>query len=387
MFESANGSSCGEGSLGGASISTGTIWRCKVRRNDGTRRQVVVTSASRGHVWVRDADGKKSARQMRRSMFLRNYEHTNDAVDDSKWGAQDAPVVVLGPELRRLKKALDARPREEVVYVIWDLTPALANELIATSACRNRGSTQSHVKEIASDLVDGNYSMTAQGLILSVDMELLDGEHRCRSVISTGITIRVSIGRYWSKELGEAARPNHDGQKWRDKGEALEVEAVPRGKGARVAATLQAIRLIDNRLPPNITKRKVIQIFKDRQDSMSAIHSRATRDFLASVRAALVIAHMKAPNEIEELMDRVISGARLNENSAELLMSKRLPRIQCGSNKAAMVLSMRETLGIAWLHVKGIKPKRNGKRMSLTTKDIERAIQFFLGEYYRDPEV
>lgn len=368
-------------------LRAGAIYQARSPRKDGTRKHVVIQSASKSGVVVRVPETGKSQR-MRRGQFIAHFRPSNGKDDSRLWGEPAAASVAVGPEMRKLKKALEEQPHSPIKNVIYRLTPALATELVATAEKRNRQSSDARIRLYGHDTSKGHWTLTHQGIAVGPDMELVDGEHRCRSVMVSGVTVDVQVSQYTSRAHCEQARKNMDAQYTRSKAHVVEIDGlVERGKGRPVVATVEAMRLIDARLPDQMTKAEVEEVLKWRKASIAAVHSRATKDFLAGVRAALVIAHMKSPAEIEAMVEAVASRANIPMHSAAQVMAQRLASLQRGTSKAAVASAARETLAMAYMHVRSLKPHRKGKRYIISSDVTQKAIKFFLGEDYRKPTV
>lgn len=76
-------------------------------------------------------------------------------------------------------------PRPE----IKPLTPALAAQLLAANTKLNRPLIRANVDYIKSELVRGAYTLNNDAVTVSVEGALLNGQHRCKAVVESGITI------------------------------------------------------------------------------------------------------------------------------------------------------------------------------------------------------
>jgi hypothetical protein len=369
-------------------VRTGTIWEAKSARRDGTRKQVVITKSSKQHVGLREATTGKS-QSMRRSLFLTNYKLSNGKADSSLWSeATQAGSVVVGPEMKKLRRALDQQQRALIVNVIWKVTPALAAELVATAEGRNRQSSDARIRVYRQDQEGGNWVPTHQGIALGPDMDLIDGEHRCRTVMVTGVEVDVQVSQYTSREHCEVARKNLDGQHTRTKAHVLEIDGlVERGKGKAVAATIDAMRLVDDRIPKDLTKTQLEEVFKQRKASIAAVLSRVNKEFHSGVRGGLVIAHMKTPEKVEELIEMVATRVNITPNSAGQVMCKRLAKLQGGGSRSEVIKAIRQTLALCMIHAKGRKVSIPNRHHAVTERDIEVGIKFYVGDHYRAPTV
>lgn len=81
-----------------------------------------------------------------------------------------------------------------VVSEIIDLTPDLARRLIANQV-HNRPVSKARVALYAEEMKSGRWGLNGQGIILSTAGKLIDGQHRCKAVIETGLTIKTMLVR------------------------------------------------------------------------------------------------------------------------------------------------------------------------------------------------
>lgn len=82
-----------------------------------------------------------------------------------------------------------------ISYEQTDLTPALAADLLARTPGHQRRITKPHVAKLARAMLAGEYLLNPQPLIIDTDGALMDGQHRCSAVVTSGVTIPVVIAR------------------------------------------------------------------------------------------------------------------------------------------------------------------------------------------------
>lgn len=91
----------------------------------------------------------------------------------------------------------EAKPQGNHMAVsaeIIDLTPDLARRLIANQI-HNRPVSKARVDLYASEMKGGRWGLNGQGLIVTSAGKLIDGQHRCKAVIETGLTIKTMLVR------------------------------------------------------------------------------------------------------------------------------------------------------------------------------------------------
>lgn len=120
-------------------------------------------------------------------------------LDTTTVAEQAAPATILTKaqteERRRLKEWLESRiiagakkPSAEVVTLV----PMLAQLLLERNH-NNRPISKRNAEDLASDIANQRFQYNGQSISLSVTGVLLDGQHRCFQVSTTGIPIETVI--------------------------------------------------------------------------------------------------------------------------------------------------------------------------------------------------
>ena len=91
----------------------------------------------------------------------------------------------MGMEVSEIK---DTRMKTAII----ELTPELAEILLNNNEI-NRGFNWSQGKFIKEAIESGTYKLNHQGIAISEDGNLMDGQHRCKAVIETGKSILTPI--------------------------------------------------------------------------------------------------------------------------------------------------------------------------------------------------
>lgn len=73
------------------------------------------------------------------------------------------------------------------------VTPDLAEKFLASMSPDNRKETPSNTRFFSRLIQSGQFKLTHQGLAIDEDGRLIDGQHRCRAVLATGLSITVMI--------------------------------------------------------------------------------------------------------------------------------------------------------------------------------------------------
>ena len=59
----------------------------------------------------------------------------------------------------------------------------------------NRPLRKTHIRELASDMTEGNWQVTHQGIAFDISGRLIDGQHRLHAIIEAGVSIQISVTR------------------------------------------------------------------------------------------------------------------------------------------------------------------------------------------------
>jgi hypothetical protein len=78
--------------------------------------------------------------------------------------------------------------------VIETITPHIA-ELYLKFNNNNRPLRKSHIRELASDMMGGNWQVTHQGIAFDITGRLIDGQHRLHAILEAGVSIQISVTR------------------------------------------------------------------------------------------------------------------------------------------------------------------------------------------------
>ena len=103
-----------------------------------------------------------------------------------------------------------------------DLTPALAEELLGRNP-RNRKFSKSNYEVVKRAIERGEWLVNGEAIKVSEGGYILDGQHRCRAVAETGITIRTFI----IEGLPDATQDTMDTGRSRSLGDILSIHGEP----------------------------------------------------------------------------------------------------------------------------------------------------------------
>lgn len=72
------------------------------------------------------------------------------------------------------------------------VTPAQAREFLRGNR-NNRPLRRSYVADLAKAITDGKWRVTHQGIALTTDMRLIDGQHRCAAIVLADVPVEMNV--------------------------------------------------------------------------------------------------------------------------------------------------------------------------------------------------
>jgi hypothetical protein len=387
---------CSGGSNGGGSSLTevrdtppsvdnvvpGSRWQAVGSRKDG-RRTVVAVLSRVGPLRVEIEDTESGKRKtIQSASLLTNYTRIASASPtalDRAARSEHGTATQLNAEVAKLAGALREarRPGTRITTIEWEVTPALAEALLRNNPS-NRTPSPDVIWRYAHDLWEGNWAVSHQGVALGPDLEVGDGGHRFLAIVKTGIPADILVAWYHDRRQYESARHTWDEGYKRSKAHVLElVGLVPRGQGRCTAALLHAVTYVDGRYPSQPTNNDIVVMYKQDKVSVAAVAELRPSEFLAPTRAAFLIAHRKAPKEIEQCIRLVTTKAGIDSGSAAQALVLLLPKLQRTKAQADRVGLMKDVLALLYKHVR--------QEPGVTViKQNKAAYRFFLGEHFRE---
>jgi hypothetical protein len=360
--------------------TVGSKWVNRYLRGDGTRREVIIIE----RIDPNTVEAEDVNTGQRFKLILRSFKVAYmravakgpeaEAPGDRKEEEQTAEIV-------RLRRALwGAREGSARVTTIqWLVTPDLAFALLGRNA-GNRAPSMAVVGQYARDLQRGQWPISHQGLAVGPELELGDGAHRCHAIVRSGVTATMLVTCYHIRRDWENARRTWDAGRKRTKGNILELTGlVPKGQGAATAAVLRAVASLDGRYMLQPTNDEFVSMFSQLQPGLAATASLTPREFLATTRAAFVIAHRSAPKPVEACIGLVAGKVGVQAGSPAHALLLRVPDLQTRKGPKARANLMRDVLALLHLHI-------NGEPASGLARARAVAGKTFLGEHLREED-
>lgn len=102
-------------------------------------------------------------------------------------------------------------PENPSITATWEtITPEVAEQYLRFNTS-NRKVVKAHVERLAKDMASGRYQITHQGVAISANGVLLDGQHRLMAITQSGVPVTVLVTR----GLPTGAQTTMDGGKRR----------------------------------------------------------------------------------------------------------------------------------------------------------------------------
>ena len=205
-------------------------------------------------------------------------------------------------------------------FEVVTMTPQWASQLLGQTKQRNRKFKRRHLERLTSTIQSGNWYITAQGIALDQDNNILDGQHRLAAIVRAEKPIQIMLGRNLDPGIFNVV----DTGSTRTAGDALDI--LGSSKGKTVAAALKNYQLYyqfpkvkwsGNHTPAHTEVTKLYDIHKDYVENMIEEIARRRKSFRCfSESVALTFSLLArdkhwAETPILNFMDAICFGANL----------------------------------------------------------------------------
>jgi hypothetical protein len=182
----------------------------------------------------------------------------------------------------------------------------------------NRPVVQGRIDMYAQDMVAGAWHLNNQGVGLGPDGRLFDGQHRLRAIVRA----RTAVELLLVGGLSEQARGTIDQGRARSLGDNLRI-LYGEVDGHRLSTWLNAIEVMLLGRPKTLSLDMALQRRAHYEPSIRWLCANGPRTrplYYAALGGALLYAHRVAPELVESVVPRYISGAELPAGSPVLLL-------------------------------------------------------------------
>lgn len=230
-------------------------------------------------------------------------------------------------EARRAKAWLNDRLEKSkklhannIVSEVVNVTPELAEIILSTCNRGNRGLSQSHIERLAEIMREGRWMLTSQGISITREGLLNDGQHRLNAIVRSGRPQRMTVMFGEDREVF----PVLDVGRVRRAADALHIDGYKNVTGLAAGARLFSIVTSDgplrNRPISNDAIRQIVKAHPGLHDvSTPAIRiTRATNCSKAAAVAAiyLIATNSKFERRLDFFIERLVDGEGLRSNDA-----------------------------------------------------------------------
>lgn len=119
---------------------------------------------------------------------------------------------------------------------IQTVTPKMADALLESNT-RNRNISESKVNEYAREMTAGKWALTHQGISISSDGTLLDGQHRLAAIVKSGVSVKMPVSTGMSQDGAFAV----DQLRPRSKADAIKIGGLSGELKAKDVATINSL--------------------------------------------------------------------------------------------------------------------------------------------------
>ena len=205
-------------------------------------------------------------------------------------------------------------------FEVVTMTPQWASQLLGQTKQKNRKFKRRHLERLTNTIQSGNWYITAQGIALDNQNNILDGQHRLAAIVRAEKPIQIMLGR----NLDPAIFNVVDTGATRTAGDALDI--LGSAKGKTVAAALKNYQLYyqypkvkwsGNHTPAHTEVTKLYDLHKDYVENMIEEIARRRKSFRCfSESVALTFSLLArdkhwAETPILNFMDAICFGANL----------------------------------------------------------------------------
>lgn len=238
-----------------------------------------------------------------------------------------------------------------VTSEVVQVTPSLARDYLSRAA-RNRPVSDDRVGLYATDMAEGNWEVTNQGIGFSADGELLDGRHRLMAVIMADVPVRMLV----TNGLELSAQDHVDVGRPRSIADQLHINhglAYAR----KVVAVMRMIMTIRGggsglsvRSP--ISLNTASRMIEDWREHLDWLETDIGFSFPAPVTAAWLYTH-RATRKVELWSAEYVTGANLNFGDPLLALRETTKKSKPhnSTDRAALAL---KALNALWAKINGL---------------------------------
>jgi len=197
-----------------------------------------------------------------------------------------------------------------------EVTPALAEEWLATRNTHNRPMSQPYVRELAVELAEGRWTPTHQGIAFDELGALLDGQHRLAAIVRAQVAVRMLVT--W--DVPRAAFAAVDQHRKRTGGQMLAMSGIAKDAPRLVAMARAILATVHN--TPKPSNAAAVAYATEHQASLEKFLPVARR-FTPACGAAFAWAYDQGWGEVESAAVRLLETMWTSEDDPMRALHKR----------------------------------------------------------------
>lgn len=206
---------------------------------------------------------------------------------------------------------------------IIDLTPELATKLLGINV-QNRPVSRAHKEKLEKAIINGEWQINGQPIIIFNDGRMGDGQHRCHAVIKTGISIKTLI----IKGIDPATFNTIDNVKPRSAADILNMKGEKNANKLSAAARTYLSYFLKGREAYCLSTPQIEKCIIDHPHIRYWVSrycgALKLRIFPAAMNGYLAIASEKHGIDIVELfVEQLATGVNLSAGSPALVLRER----------------------------------------------------------------
>lgn len=223
--------------------------------------------------------------------------------------------------MTKLNKIADTNKVPRISLIL--LTPDMAKNLLANRAV-NRAISDGAVDKLQRAIVEGRWKTTHQGISIDHLGRLTDGQHRCKAVERSGVSVFVYLSEY--PEGADPMDAVDIGVK-KSAGHILEIRGVvPPGKGRRFESLARALGVGLTGKVMNMDENHVSATVSAYRDEFEWCASLKQKTLIAPHCAALAYAYPVNREMVSEAAEKIINNDNLAHMSPLWLLHETISR-------------------------------------------------------------
>jgi hypothetical protein len=258
-----------------------------------------------------------------------------------------------------------------ITYKEERITPAIAREIL-THNTNNRTLRPGHAANLAADIKAGRWQVSHQGIALTADGQLLDGQHRLHAVVMAGIPITIMVARNVDPDTFKVMDMNKVRAHF-DRIHLVDLDQDNKLICVVITAYMRFAKCMAGAVPVDLLETEFLTNTGRWLWAAKAFRVKRRGITLASVLAAIVSYHMDSPTKAEQFAEGLLEGVGLTPGSPvltlrEALLAGRIDTGQqegyyktitaCRAHRDNRQLSMLTTAG---LDFQGHRPERHAQ--------------------------